>query len=87
MLNLNKRVKLRYSEKLSVDYNSKSFWNACKPYFSDKSSNVQENKMLIEKGESENYVASTFNKLEAATRGALQKKLFLKITVLECLFN
>ena len=41
--NLNKQTKLRYFEKLSVDCNSKPFWKACKPYFSNK------NKLIIGK--------------------------------------
>ena len=47
--NLNKQTKLQYFEKLSVDCNSKPFWKACKPYFSNKNSNIQENIMLLEK--------------------------------------
>ena len=31
-----KSAKLEYFEKLSVDYNSKPFWKACKPCFSNK---------------------------------------------------
>ena len=47
--NLNKHAKLQYFEKLSVDGNSKSIWKACKPYFSNRNSNIQENLMLLEK--------------------------------------
>ena len=36
--NENRYTKLQYFEKLSVDYNSKQFWKACKPYFSNKNS-------------------------------------------------
>ena len=32
-----------------IDCNSKPFWKACKPYFSNKNSNIQENIMLLEK--------------------------------------
>ena len=49
MANLSKQVKLQYLDKLSVDGNSKPFWKACKPYFSNKNSNIQENIMLLEK--------------------------------------
>ena len=49
MANLNKQAKLHHFEKLSVDCNSKPFWKARKPYFSNKSSNIQENRMLLEK--------------------------------------
>ena len=62
--NLNK-AKLQYFEKLSVDCNSKSFWKTCKPYSSNKNSNIQENVMLLEKDKflsKQNDVASTFNK-------------------------
>ena len=31
---LKKQGKLQYFEELGVDYNSKPFWKACKPYFS-----------------------------------------------------
>ena len=44
-----KEKELQYFQKLSVDCNSKPFWKACKPYFSNKSSNIQENIMLLEK--------------------------------------
>ena len=47
--NLNKKDKLQYFEKRSVDCNSKLFLKACKPYFSNKNSNIQENIMLLEK--------------------------------------
>ena len=49
MDNLNKEVKLQYFEKLSVDGDTKPFWKACKPYFSSKNTNIQENIMLLEK--------------------------------------
>ena len=63
--NLNKQAKLQYFENLSVDCNSKPFWKACKPYFSNKNSNMQENIMLLEKDKllsKQKNVASTFNK-------------------------
>ena len=63
--NLNKQAKLQYFEKLSVDCNSKPFWNACKPYFSNKNSNIKENIMLLEKDKllsKQKDVASTFNR-------------------------
>ena len=63
MTNLNKQAQLQYFEKLSVDF--KPFWKACKPYFSNKNSNIQENIMLLEKDEllpKQKDVASTFNK-------------------------
>ena len=62
--NLNKQAKLQYFEKVSVGCNSKPFWKACKPYFSNKNSNIQEN-MLLEKDtllSKEKDVASNFNK-------------------------
>ena len=62
---LNKEAKLQYFEKLSVDCNSKPFWKACKPYFSNKNSNIQENIMLLERDKllsKQKDVASTFNK-------------------------
>ena len=46
--NLNKQAKLQYFDKRHVDGNSKPFYKACKPYFSDKNSNIQENIMLLE---------------------------------------
>ena len=63
--NLNKQPKLQYFEKLSVDCNSKPFWKACKPYFSNKNSNIQENIMFLEKDKllsKQKDVASTFHK-------------------------
>ena len=41
-------VNLQYFEKLSFDGNSKPFWKACKPYFSNKNSNIKENMLLEE---------------------------------------
>ena len=35
--------------KLSIDCNPKPVWKACKPCFSNKNSNIQENIMLLEK--------------------------------------
>ena len=49
LANLNKQAKLQYLEKLVVDCNSKPFWKACKSYFSNKNSNIQEIIMLLEK--------------------------------------
>ena len=49
VINVNKRTKLQYFEKLSVDCNSKPFWKACKPYFSNKNSNIHRNITLLEK--------------------------------------
>ena len=46
--NLNKQAKLQYIEKRHVDGNSKPFCKACKPYFLNKKSNIQENIMLLE---------------------------------------
>ena len=63
--NLNKRAKLQYFEKISVDCNSKPFWKACKPYFLNKISNIQENTYLFERVKllsKQKDVASTFNK-------------------------
>ena len=40
---------MEYFEKLGVDGNSKPFWKACKLYFSNKNSNIQENIRLLEK--------------------------------------
>ena len=63
--NLNKQDKLQYLEKLSVDCNSKLFWKACKPYFSNKNGNIQENIMLLEKDKllsKQTDVSSTFSK-------------------------
>ena len=63
--NLNKQAKLQYFEKLSVDCNSKPFWKACKPYFSNKNSNIQENILLLEKDKllsKQKDVTSAFNK-------------------------
>ena len=72
--NLNKQAKLQYSEKLSVDCNSKPFWKACKPYFSNKNSNIQENIMLLEKDKllsKQKDAASTFNKHFGSITGSL----------------
>ena len=56
---------MQYFDKLSVDCNSKPFWKACKPYLSNKNSNIQKNVMLLEKDKllsKQKDVASTFNK-------------------------
>ena len=60
-----KKAKLQYFKKLSVDHNSKQFWKACKPYFSNKNSYIQENTMLLEKDKfssKQKDVATIFNK-------------------------
>ena len=57
--------KLQYFGKLSVDYNSKPFWKAYKPYFSNRNSYIQENIMFLEKDKSlskQKGVAAIFNK-------------------------
>ena len=61
---INKPAKLQYFQKLSFDCNSKPFQKACKPYFSNKNSNIQENLMLLEKDKllsKQKDVASTLN--------------------------
>ena len=63
--NRNKQAKLQHFGKLSVDCNTQPFWKACKLYFSNKNSNIQESTMLPEKDKllsKQKYVASTFNK-------------------------
>ena len=63
--NNKKKAKLQYFKKLSVDHNSKQFWKACKPYFSNKNSYIQENIMLLEKDKlllKEKDGAAIFNK-------------------------
>ena len=65
LANLNKCTKSQYFEKLSVDWNSNPFWKACKPYFSNKNSNIPENIMLLEKDKwlsKQKDVTATFNK-------------------------
>ena len=55
---------MEYFEKLSVDGNSKPFWKACKLYFSNKNSNIQENIRLLEKDKllsKQKDVAAIFN--------------------------
>ena len=50
----------------AVDYNSKPFWKACKPYLSNKKSYIQENMMLLEKDKllsKQKNVATISNKL------------------------
>ena len=74
MSNLNKQAKLQSFEKLSVDCNSKPFWKACKPYFSNRNSNVQGNIMLLEKDKllsKQKDVASTLNKHFGSIAGTL----------------
>ena len=39
---LSNEAKLQYSEELNVGYNSKPFCKACKTYFSNKNSNIEE---------------------------------------------
>ena len=80
--NLNKQAKLQYFEKPSVDCNSKPFWKACKPYFSNKNSNIQENMMLLEKDKllsKQKDVASTFNKLFGSITDSLNSYVGPKI--------
>ena len=57
--------KLQFFGKLSVYYNSKPFWKAYKPYFSNRNRNIQENIMFLEKDKSlskQKGAAAIFNK-------------------------
>ena len=70
----NKQAKLQYFGKFSVDYNSEQFWKACKPYFSNENSYIQENIMLLEKNKSlskQKDGAAIFNKHFGSITGSL----------------
>ena len=69
---------MEYFEKLSLDCNSKPFWKGCKPYFSNKNSNIQENIMLPEKDKllsKQKDVAATFNNNFGSIKDSLNQFL------------
>ena len=51
VVKLNKKHTKEYFENLNVTTNSNSFWDKCKPYFSNKQAKGDSNVMLIEKDE------------------------------------
>ena len=64
VVKLNKKARKSYFETTDPKQNSKGFWNACKPYFSDKVSGVQGKIILVERNSiisDDRDVSSTFN--------------------------
>ena len=51
VVKLNKKHTKEYFENLNVTTNSNSFWDKCKPYFSNKQAKGDSNVILIEKDE------------------------------------
>ena len=51
MTNLNKKAKLEYFNNLKLVKDNKTFWNKCKPYFTNKHSKVDTDIMLNGRGE------------------------------------
>ena len=51
MVLLNKDIKYSYLRNLDIRKKSKPFWNACKPYFTNKHSRGDTSIMLVEKEE------------------------------------
>ena len=51
VVKLNKKHKKEYFENLNVTANLNSFWDKCKPYFSNKHAKDDSNVILIEKDE------------------------------------
>ena len=49
VVRLNKETKCKFFETLDTTMNAKSFWNCCKPYFSNKSLKTNNSIMLVEK--------------------------------------
>ena len=49
IVRLNKERRIEYFENLETSKNSKSFWNKCKPYFSNKHAHGESKIILIEK--------------------------------------
>ena len=64
VVKLNKNCKKEFFDNLETKNNSKSFWDKCKPYFSNKHSKSDSDILLIEKGElllNNKKVADVFN--------------------------
>ena len=64
VVRLNKDSKYSYFSNLDISKESKPFWNACKPYFTNKHSRCDTSIMLVEKEElilSEKKICSIFN--------------------------
>ena len=64
LVRLNKDSKFSYFSNLDIRKESKPFWNACKPYFTNKHSRGDTSIMLVEKEElilSEKKICSIFN--------------------------
>ena len=64
VVKLSKNCKKEFSENLEIKSNSKSFWDKCKPYFSNKHSKGDSITLLIEKDEllpKNKKVAEVFN--------------------------
>ena len=51
VVNLDKNCKNEFFDNLEIKSNSKSFWDKCKPYFSNKHSKGESDILLIEKDE------------------------------------
>ena len=64
VVKLNKNCKKEFFDNLETKNNSKSFWDKCKPYFSNKHSKGDSDILLIEKDElllKNKKVADVFN--------------------------
>ena len=64
VVKLNKKARKSYFETTDPKQDAKGFWNACKPYFSDKVSGVQGKIILVERNSiisDDRDVCSTFN--------------------------
>ena len=64
VVRLNKETKCKFFETLDTTINAKSFWNCCKPYFSNKSLKTNNSIMLVENNDilqQRQDVANCFN--------------------------
>ena len=64
VVKLNKNCKKEFFDNLEIKINSKSFWDKCKPYFSNKHSKDDSDILLIEKDKlllKNKKVADVFN--------------------------
>ena len=78
---LNKDIKYSYFSNLDIRKESKPFWNACKPYFTNKHSGDNTSIMVVEKEElilSEKKIFSIFKAYFAITQSFSMPRYFVE---------
>ena len=69
VVSINRKAKKEFFSSIGTDSSTKSFWKACKPFFSSKGAAIEERILLVEKDlivDSDSEIATTFNKYFAA---------------------